>query len=140
MVLRKLLLAVPAVFVVLALSGCGTEDNLAKEGDPPEVTCDRLHGVVDEFRDIDAGSVGLGDMLSVVNDGFAEIETIADEAQDEQLGTAIDTVAESLNDSIAASGGDIDAVRDEFQAQLQEPETQEAATYINDVCGLEMSF
>ena len=137
----KRLFIIPAVGVLLALSGCSAEDNLAKEGDAPEVTCERLHGVIDQFRDVDAEDMGFGDILALVSEGFAELETIADEAQDEELAQSIDTVTETLNSSIASAGGDIDAVGAEFNERLQQqPEAQEAVTHLDEACGLDMPF
>lgn len=136
----KLVSIVSAVCALLVLGGCGAEENLEAAGDPPEVTCERFHGVLDEFRDIDPNSMGFGDILARVGEGFSEMETIADEAQDDELAQSIDTLSETLNSSIAASGGDIDAVGAEFQDRLQEPEIQEAATYLQETCGFEMPF
>ena len=138
MSLRKLLIIVPAACTLLVLSGCGAEDNLTEAGDPPEVTCQRFHDTIEEFSDIDPDTMGFGDILAHVSEGFSEIEMIADEAQDDELVQSIDTMSETLNSSIAASGGDIDAVRAEFDERLQEPEVQDAATYIEETCGTEM--
>lgn len=138
--LKNVLSIVPAGFIVLALSGCAAEDNLAEDGDPPEVTCQRLHDTIDQFSDIDPGSMGFGDIFSHVSEGFTELETIADEAQDDTLAQSIDTMSETLSDSIASAGGNVDAVGAEFQERLQEPETQEAATYLQDACGTDLPF
>ena len=140
MSLRRFIPIVPVASALLVLSGCGTGENLAKEGDPPEVTCQRFQDVVDEFSDLEPNAMSFGEMLSQVSDGFTEIETIADEAQDEQLGQSIDTLAETLNSSIASAGGDVEAVGAEFRERLQEPEVHDAATYVNDVCGFDMPF
>ena len=140
MSLSKLIPIVPVASALLVLSGCGTGENLTKEGDPPEVTCQRFQDVVDEFSDLEPNAMSFGEMLSQVSDGFTEIETIADEAQDEQLGQSIDTLAETLNSSIASAGGDVEAVGAEFRERLQEPEVHDAATYVHDVCGFDMPF
>lgn len=138
MSLSKLLPVIPIASALLVLSGCGAGENLAKEGDPPEVTCQRFQDVVDEFSELDPTEMGFGEILSQVSDGFTEIETIADEAQDEQLGHSIDTLSDTLNSSIASAGGDVEAIGTEFRERLQEPEVQDAATYVDDVCGFDM--
>lgn len=138
MSLSKLLPVIPIASALLVLSGCGAGENLAKEGNPPEVTCQRFQDVVDEFSELDPTEMGFGEILSQVSDGFTEIETIADEAQDEQLGHSIDTLSDTLNSSIASAGGDVEAIGTEFRERLQEPEVQDAATYVDDVCGFDM--
>ena len=140
MSLRKLLPIVPVASALLVLSGCGAGENLTKDGDPPEVTCQRFQDVVDEFSDLDPDAMGFGETLSQVSEGFTEMETIANEAQDEQLGQSIDTLAETLNSSIASAGGDVDAVATEFRQRLQEPEIRDAATYVDEVCGFDLPF
>ena len=140
MSLTRLIPIVPVASALLVLTGCGAGENLAKEGDPPEVTCQRFQDVVDEFSDLDPASMGFGEILSQVSEGFTEMETIADEAQDEQLGRSIDTLVETLNSSIASAGGDVDAVGAEFRERLEEPEVQDAATYVDEVCGFDMPF
>lgn len=139
MSLRKLVPLVPAVSALLVLSGCGGEDpNLAEAGDPPEVTCERFHDAIERFSDIDPDTMGFGDILAHVSDGFSEIEMIADEAEDDQLAQSIDTMSETLNSAIASSGGDLDAVRSGLEERLQEPEVHDAATYIQETCGTEL--
>jgi len=138
MTLSKCIPIVPVASALLVLSGCGAGENLAKDGDPPEVTCQRFQGVVDEFSELDPTAMGFGEILSQVSDGFTEMETIADEAQDEQLGQSIDTLADTLNSSIASAGGDVEAIGTEFRERLQEPEVQDAATYVDEVCGFDM--
>lgn len=135
---KKLAPIVPAVCALLVLSGCGGQDNLEEAGDPPEVTCERFQGVIEEVSDIDPDTMGFGDILAHVTNSFSEIETIADEAQDDELAQSIDTMSETLNSAIAASGGDLDAVRSGLEEQLQEPEIRDAATYIEETCGTEL--
>ena len=135
---RKLLPIVPAVSALLVLSGCGGGDNLVEAGDPPEVTCQRFHDAIEEFSDIDPDTMGFGDILGHISDGFSEIEMIADEAQDDELAQSIDTMSQTLNSAIASSGGDLDAVRSGLEEQLLEPEVRDAATYIQDTCGTEL--
>lgn len=136
--LKKTLSALCAILALAVLSGCGGQNNLEEAGDPPEVTCERFHGVIEQFSDIDANTMGFGEILAHVSDGFSEIETIADEAQDDELAHSIDTMSETLNSAIASSGGDLDAVRFGLEEQLQEPEIQDAATYIEETCGTDL--
>lgn len=141
MSLTKRLFLIPTVSTLLALSGCGAGEELTKDGDPPEVTCQRLHGVLEQFSDVDPAAMGFGEILALVSDGFAEMETIADEAQDEELAQSIDTMTETLNASIASAGGDLDAVGAEFSERVQQqPEAQQAAAHLDEVCGLDMPF
>lgn len=140
MTLRKLMPIVPVVCTLLVFSGCGTEEKLTEEGDPPEVTCQRFRDTIEQFSDIDPASMGFGDILSHVSEGFNEMETIADEAQDDELAHSIDTLTATLNSSIASAGGDIEGVRAEFEERLQEPEVHDAAAYLEEVCGAEMQL
>ncbi|GAA4114025.1 hypothetical protein [Enteractinococcus coprophilus] len=135
---RTKLIPIAAVCSLLVLSGCSAEDNLVEGGDPPEVTCERFHDTIEKFSDIDPSTMGFGDILAHVSEGFSEIEVIADQAQDDELAQSIDTMSKTLNSTIAASGGDIDAVRAELDESLQEPEVQNATTYIEETCGTEM--
>ena len=135
---KKLAPIVPAISALLVLSWCGGQDNLEEAGDPPEVTCERFQDVINEVSDIDPASMSFGDILGQVSDSFSEIETIADEAQDDKLGQSIDTMAEALNSSIASAGGDLETIESEFQARLDEPDVQEAAAYLDEVCGFQM--
>ena len=134
----KNLLSVTIVFGMVALSGCGADEKLVADGDPPEVTCERLEDVFAEFRDTDLDNMGLSELLTQAGQAFSEIETIADETQDDQLGQSIDTLAETLNSSIAASGGDVDAVEEEFTERMEQAEVREAVTYVEATCDLEM--
>lgn len=131
---------VPIVCALLVLTGCAAgqdhDDDVA--GDSPEVTCERFSNVIEEFSDLDPATIGLGDILSHVSDGFTEMQAVVDEAQDTHLGQSIDTMADTLHSSIASAGGDVDAIGAEFQQRLQEPEIQEAATYLQEVCGMEI--
>ncbi|HEY4536490.1 MAG TPA: hypothetical protein VIG71_11070 [Enteractinococcus sp.] len=140
MSLQKTFPAFTAVCALLALSGCGAAESVNEAGDPPEVTCQGLQDAVEQFSDIDPASMGFGDILAHVSEGFSELETIADDARDDRLAQSIDTMRETLNSSIAASGGNIDAVRGEVEDRLQETEVQDAATYIKDTCGTEIAF
>ena len=138
MSLNKLLPIASAVSALLMLSGCSAEDNIVEAGDPPEVTCQRFHNTIEEFSNIDPDTMGFGDILAHVSEGFSEIEMIADEAQDDELAQSIDTMSETLNSAIASSGGDIDAVRGELEDRIQEPEIQDATTYIEETCGTQL--
>lgn len=140
MTLSKTALSAAAALGLAVLSGCGAEEKLVAEGDPPEVTCERLEGVFADVRDVDPEAMGFGEILTQVSEAFSEIEMIADETQDDELAKSIDTLAETLNSSIASAGGDIDAVQAEFTEQLEQPEVREAVTYVDETCDLDMPF
>lgn len=135
---KKLLIPGFTVCAALVLSGCGAEEEVAQDGDSPEVTCQRLHDTIDDFSDLDPEAMGFGDILAQVSQGFSELEAIADEAQDDELGQSIDTVAETLNSSIASAGGNVEDVGAELQERLQQPEARDAAAYLDHVCDLEV--
>src|SRR5690625_7917950 len=106
MTLSKTAMSAAAALSLAVLSGCGADEKLVAEGDPPEVTCDRLEGVFADVLDLDPEAMGFGEILTQGSDAFCEIEMIADGGQDDQLAQCTDTLAETLNSSIDSAGGD----------------------------------
>lgn len=135
MPLTKTLRLVPIVLAATALSGCALLDTTADGGDAPEVTCERFHGVIDDLRTLDPASMGVGDLLGQVGGSFMEIRALVDDAGDPQLGESITTLSDALNSSIAAAQGNVTAMWGEFETTLQDPDVQDAVTYLSDVCG-----
>lgn len=142
MLSRKCLRIVPAVLMLVVLGGCAAEPDYREDvaGDPPEVTCQRLGDVIEELTDIDPEAMSLGDIFAHVSEGFADMQAVANDAQDTELGQSIETMRDTLNSSIASAGGDVDALGTQLRQRFQQPEVQEAAVYLQDVCGMEIPF
>lgn len=133
--MTKVLRLLPVVLAATALSGCSVFGGTSEAGDPPEVTCERFHGVIDDFQSLDPETIGAGDLLGKVSGGFTEMRTLVEDAADPKLAESITTLTETLNSSIASAKGNVTAMLGEVETSMQDQDVHDAVSYLTEVCG-----